>query len=125
MSRDNKAIEKNVCKTAFYSLRGIGRGKLENLLTSLKKSADPPKDNRGKHKIRPNAISAETKNMIIDHITSLKGRESQYRLKDSRKIHLPEELNITKYFICLRRKILGSRILYMKLTDKYSTTTST
>lgn len=90
----------NVCKTVFCSLHGrpIGRGKLENLLTSLKKSADPPKDNRGKHKYRPHAISDETKNMIIDHITSLKGRESHYSLKHSRKIYLPEELNITKIF---------------------------
>lgn len=96
MSRDNKPIEKNVCKTALYLLHGIGRGKLENLLTSLKISADPPKDNRGKHKNRHHAISYETKNMNIDHITILKGGESHYRLKDSRKIYLPEELNITK-----------------------------
>lgn len=36
--------------------------------------------------------------MIIYHITSLKGRESHYSLKDSRKIYLTEELNKTKIF---------------------------
>lgn len=34
--------------------------------------------------------------MIIDHTTSLKGRESHYSLKDSGKISFPEELNTTK-----------------------------
>lgn len=95
---DGKAVEINVCKQAFCSLHGIGRGKLEHLLKALKNSAEPPKDNRGKHKNRPHAVSQETKNKIIEHIKSLKGRESHYSLKDSTKTYLPEELNITKIF---------------------------
>lgn len=101
---DSKPVEINVCKAAFMSLHGIGRGKVDFILKSLKLSGDPPKDHRGKHKNRKHAIPEEMKIQIYNHINSLKGRESHYSLKDSRKIYLPAELNIKKLFAMFKEK---------------------
>ena len=56
----------------------------------------PPQDQRGKHDNRPHAFSTGQVNMIINHISSFRGRQSHYSRKETRKFYLPEELNIAK-----------------------------
>ncbi|PSN52604.1 hypothetical protein C0J52_19561 [Blattella germanica] len=51
---------------------------------------------RGKHGNYHRPLPDETKNAVMDHIRSFKGRESHYSLKKSSKLYLSEELNIKK-----------------------------
>lgn len=89
-------IELNVCKKAFMSLHGIGRGKVDYILASLKQTGHAPTDKRGKHGNNPHAHSEQSKELVREHIKSLKTRESHYSLKDTTKKYLPEDLNVTK-----------------------------
>lgn len=89
-------IELNVCKKAFMSLHGIGRGKVDYILASLKGTGNAPIDKRGKHGNNPHAHSEQSKELVRRHINSLKTRESHYSLKDTSKKYLPEDLNVTK-----------------------------
>lgn len=85
-----------VCQKAFLALHGIKSKKLEVLQKSLKFSGVAPKDKRGTHNTRPNKLSPDVRDCVIEHIKSFKGRQSHYSLKDSSKIYLPEDLNISK-----------------------------
>nr|CAD7415001.1 unnamed protein product [Timema poppensis] len=49
-----------VCKSAFLSLHGIRKGKLNYLLQSLKREGKVQRDKREKHKTRPHALNDET-----------------------------------------------------------------
>lgn len=98
ITKEGRTEELNVCKSAFTSLHGIGRGKVDDIVKCLKNSGNPPKDGRGKHTNRPHSVPEEIKIRMRNHIASLKGRESHYSLKDSSKIYLPADLNITKIF---------------------------
>ena len=53
-------------------------------------------DGRGKHSNRPHKFSNETKLCVDEFLQSLKGRKSHYSLKDTDKIYLSEELNMSK-----------------------------
>ena len=55
-----------------------------------------PKDSRGKHNNRPHAFTEDAKNAIFEHIKSYRGRKSHYSLHDSRKLYLPDTLNVQK-----------------------------
>lgn len=65
-------IEMVVCKKAFMALHGIGRGKVDYILNSLKETGISPKDKRGKHNHHKHAFSEGTKNKIREHKKSLK-----------------------------------------------------
>ena len=53
----------------------------------------PLKDQRGRHQLSP-----EQRQMICDHIKSFKGRESHYSRNKSRRLYVPDTLNISKMF---------------------------
>lgn len=95
-TNEGQTCEVPVCQKAFLALHGIKSKKLEVLQRSLKFSGAPPQDKRGRHNTRPNKLSLDVRKCIIEHITSFKGRQSHYSLKDSTKTYLPEDLNIKK-----------------------------
>lgn len=81
---DSKTVkETQVCYKAFLSIHGIGKKKVEIIQKALKETGIAPKDRRGKHSSRPKKLSNETKNTIMEHIKSFKGRTSHYSLHDS------------------------------------------
>ncbi|KAJ8970986.1 hypothetical protein NQ314_000947 [Rhamnusium bicolor] len=55
-------------------------------------------DQRGKHQKRPEKLSNDTLEKIKNHIATFKERGNHYSMKDSQKLYLPEELNVTKMF---------------------------
>lgn len=96
LSREGTTLEIPVCYKAFLSLHGITARRVQFLQTHLTEEGRILHDQRGKHKNRPKQLSQKTTNAIDDHIKSLKSRTSHYSLHDSKKLYLPEELNITK-----------------------------
>ena len=61
-------------------------------------SGEAPKDQRGKHSNRPNKLSEDVRQKIHHHIESFRGRQSHYSRDKSRRIYLPDDLNVTKMF---------------------------
>ncbi|KAK3788807.1 hypothetical protein RRG08_029254 [Elysia crispata] len=58
----------------------------------------PSTDQRGKHNNRPRASTEEQVQRIVEHIRSFRDRQSRYALNDTRRLFLPEELNLTKMY---------------------------
>lgn len=94
---DGKTVEVPVCFKAFLSLHGIGKKRIETIQKSLKNIGNVVKDKRGynikKHKLPEHVLSK-----IKSHIFSFKGRNSHYSRSKTRKLYLPEELNIKKMY---------------------------
>lgn len=97
------AVELRVCKSAFIDLHGIGRGKLDGILNSLKETGIAPTDKRGKHGNVKHALTPETKEIVRNHIKSLKTRDSHYSLKDTSKKYLPADLNVNKLYTLFKQ----------------------
>lgn len=93
---ENKLQDVSVCYKAFLSLHGISNRRVQNLKKNLCALGDAKPDGRGKHKNRPHRISDVTKLKVMDFIKSLKGRKSHYSIRDTSKLYLSEELNISK-----------------------------
>ncbi|XP_071050843.1 uncharacterized protein [Onthophagus taurus] len=93
---NDRIEEVSVCRTAFMSIHGITKSKVEHLVRSLKMTGIAPKNKRGKHNTRPRKLSPEVLNIIHDHIKSFPNRSSHYGLRDSLKIYLSEDLNMKK-----------------------------
>lgn len=98
VKRDTVVKEIPVCHKAFLSIHGISKGKLEHLQKSLKLMGLAPNDKRGKHAKLIKKLPDDTYAKIKDHINSFKGRLSHYSIKDTKKIYLPESLNIKKMY---------------------------
>ncbi|XP_074035892.1 uncharacterized protein [Leptinotarsa decemlineata] len=98
VEEDDRIVETSVCYKAFLSIHGISKGKLEHLQKALKNRGTAPKDKRGQHSSKIRSLPDSTYQHVFDHISSFKGRLSHYSLNDSKKLYLPEELNITKMF---------------------------
>ena len=58
----------------------------------------PPCDGRGRHQNRPRRVPQEAIDKIKEHIGSLKGQKSHYSINNTRRIYLPEDLNIPKMY---------------------------
>ncbi|KAL1510072.1 hypothetical protein ABEB36_004727 [Hypothenemus hampei] len=76
-----------VCFKAFISLHGTIT---DNEFDQVKE------DGRRKHSNRPKKLTIETFNNVMEFIRSFKGRKSHYSLKDTSKIYLLDELNVSK-----------------------------
>lgn len=87
-----------VCYKAFLSVHGITGRRVQTIQQSLRKMGVSPTDKRGKHSNRPHKHSNDTITLVNDFIKSLRGRKSHYSLKDTNKIYLPENLNISKLY---------------------------
>ncbi|KAJ8940122.1 hypothetical protein NQ318_009836 [Aromia moschata] len=83
---------------SIYSVTWNRPKKSEILQRSMKMTGEAPKNRRGKHNNHPHKLSDVTRSAIRNHIKSFKDRKSHYRLHDSAKLYLPEELNIKKMF---------------------------
>ena len=90
--------EIQVCQLAFISLHGITNRRIITLKGYLQRQGGSCHDKRGTHQNRPHKLSQERLESIHNHIKSFKGRKSHYSLKDSRRIYLPETLNVKKMY---------------------------
>lgn len=86
-----------MCYKTFLAIHGITKKKVE-MQRSLKLRGVAPRDCRGKYSNRAHKLIDDSKNAIIEHIGSFRGRKSHYSLYDSRKTYLPEELNVKKMY---------------------------
>lgn len=93
---DDSLKEVDVCKQAFMSIHGIKRKKLAILQNSLKMTGMAPKDRRGENKKHPRKLDNEIRGAVHEHIKSFKGRKSHYSVNDSKRLYLPDDLNIKK-----------------------------
>ncbi|CAH1099712.1 unnamed protein product [Psylliodes chrysocephalus] len=98
VKENDQIIEKPICYKVFLSIHGISKGKLEHLQKALKDRGTAPKDKRGQHSSKVRRLPDATYQHVFDHIGSFKGRLSHYSLGDSKKLYLPEGLNIKKMF---------------------------
>lgn len=55
-----------------------------------------PQDGRGKHNNRPHRLTDETVTLVCGHISSFRGRHSHYAMGETRKLYLPDTLNVAK-----------------------------
>lgn len=110
-----------VCAKAFMALHGIGRGKLEFLQKSLKLIGVSPKDKRGKKSHIHRKLSENIFNAIVQHIGTFQGRKSHYSLKKTRKLYLPEELNISKMFEMFKIKYPDIKVSYETYRNIFNT----
>lgn len=94
--KNDSLKEVPVCYKAFIAIHGITARRVQTLQSMLTTKGGVVKDGRGKHKNRPHQLSQETVGRINEHIQSLKGRRSHYSRHDSKKIYLPETLDIKK-----------------------------
>lgn len=115
---DNRLVEEEVCRNEFIAIHGITKRRIHYLLSALKETGISPKDQRGKHRNRPNKLADATFQKIYTHISSFKGRGSHYSTKDSKKIYLPEELNVNKMFKMFKELHPSCKVSY----ETYRTT---
>lgn len=95
-----------VCKSAFWSLYGIGRKKVDLIQKQIKMgNSAPSPDSRGKHGSRPHRIEKEVVDFVKSHIQSFPAEESHYsRHKNPHKLFLSPALNIsTMYSLYLEK----------------------
>ncbi|GFN85748.1 hypothetical protein PoB_001225400 [Plakobranchus ocellatus] len=98
VQREGGAKSVPVCLKGFCAMFGITHRRVRTIQTALKETGFPPQDRRGKHQNRPSKLSGEQVERVIAHIQSFKGRSSHYSRNKSKRIYLPDELNITKMF---------------------------
>lgn len=96
VKRNDTAVDIPICYKAMLALHGITSQRIQNIQKSLKATGTAPKDGRGRHKNRPQMLPKETTETIHAHINSFRGRHSHYSLNDSKRLYLPETLNIKK-----------------------------
>lgn len=118
---DDTHKEIPVCFKAFKNIHGITKKKIEVLQKALKEKGIAPKDQRGKHFNRPRKLSDDKKIAVMNHIKSFKGRKGHYNLADSRKIYLPEELNINKMYSLYCEKHQNLKVSYETYRTIFST----
>lgn len=94
---DEKTVEVPVCFKAFLSLHGIGKKRIETIQKSLKASGTVSKDKRGSN-IKKHKLPELVLRKIKSHISSFRGRNSHYSRSKTRKLYLPEDLNIKKMY---------------------------
>lgn len=110
--RENIAEEIPVCIKAFAAIHGITRSKIEYVQKSLKFEGKGPKDKRGTHSTRIHKLPVVTRQKIDAHIKSFKGRKSHYSLNKTKKMYLPEDLNIKKMYGLFKEKYPQVNISY-------------
>lgn len=111
-SRDNSPVEVPVCLKAFISIHGITRRRIETIHQALQLTGQAPKDKRGKHVSKYRKLSKKTEECVCHHIKLFKGRTSHYSSTRTKKIYLPEELNIKKMHTMYQTKYPNNRVSY-------------
>lgn len=98
IKNEGSANEVPVCYKAFCSLHGVSGKRVQNIQKALKETGKAPSDNRGQYDHRHCRVSEDTKQSVLDHIKSFKGRSCHYSLSKSKRIYLPDTLNISKMY---------------------------
>ncbi|CAH1106056.1 unnamed protein product [Psylliodes chrysocephalus] len=98
MITDENVAEIPVCYKAFLSLYSIRKKIVKVLQKSLKMTGKAPTGIREKHFNRPQNLKPDAKQLVLEHISSFKWRQSHYSLKDSTEMYLSEEINIKKMY---------------------------
>ncbi|XP_050303981.1 uncharacterized protein LOC126741556 [Anthonomus grandis grandis] len=119
--RNEGTVDIPVCLKAFCSLHGITRRRVQTIHTSLLVKGVAPKDNRGKQSYKHRALKEDIKNCVISYIRSFKGRSSHYSNKKSKKIYLPEDLNIRKMHSMYKLKHPDKSVSYETYRTIFST----
>ena len=121
VKENDQTVEKPVCYKAFLNIHGISKGKLEHLQKALKETGMTPKDKRGQHSSKLRSLPDTTYQHVFDHINSFKGRLSHYSLGDSKKLYLPEELNIKKMFDMFKQVYPTEKVSYETYRNIFNT----
>lgn len=83
-----------VCKVAFTTVLGVGRGRLTNIIYFYNKYGDAKRNCRGgDHKFAKFGSKRES---VVNFIKKLKARESHYGRNKSLRLYLPHELKSIK-----------------------------
>lgn len=94
-----------VCKKAFCSLHGIGKARVERIVSCLQQKNHFPKENRGKHDNRPNKIPQNIIDTIDDHIKSIPSEQSHYsRSRNDNVRYLSPDLSIKRLHLLYLEK---------------------
>jgi hypothetical protein len=105
-------IQTPVCRQMFMATFGVTRRRISFIQHGLTATGIPPVDRRGQHKSRPHALSHADIETVHAHIKSLRGRKSHYSLSETRRIYLPDELNISKLYKMYKERNQQSRVSY-------------
>ncbi|KAK4877699.1 hypothetical protein RN001_010205 [Aquatica leii] len=96
VERNTSAVEVPICYKAMLALHGISAKRLQNIQFQLVTVGHIESDKRGRHSNRRHKLKEDTKNAVYEHIKFFKGRKVHYSLRDSKRIYLPEELNVKR-----------------------------
>jgi hypothetical protein len=89
--RSLSGTEIRVCKKAFCEVHDVGRKRVDDLCKKLSAGEIIVRDNRGKHTVRPHAISHEVREKVRDHIASFPRRQSHYSRGVIRSVNIPKD----------------------------------
>lgn len=109
---DGSFIQTQVCREMFIATFGITRRRVSFIQIGMSTTGTPPVDRRGCHSTRPHALSHSDIDTVHAHIRSLRGRKSHYSLSETRRLYLPEELNISKLYKLYKVQYPQSRVSY-------------
>lgn len=101
------------------SIFGVTNRRLQTIKYALANTGKPPIDNRGTHKNRPHKTSVETEKAVMEFFSSLKGRKAHYSLHDTKKVYLPENLNVKKLLALFMEKYPNIKISYEKFRETF------
>lgn len=88
-----------VCRTAFGSIHGISRKRVDNIAKSFRdKNITTPTSRQGKHSNRPNRLPKDAIDQVDSHIKSFPKRVSHYSRNKTKRYYLSPELNVTRMY---------------------------
>ena len=120
--REGKIEKVNVCFKAFMSFFGVTARRLHTIKVSLAATGQPPVDRRGKHENRGKSkLPQETYEAMTTFFSSLKGRKAHYCLQDTKKMYLPEDLNVKKLLVMFLECYPHVQISYEKFRHTFVT----
>lgn len=109
-----------VCYKAFMAVHGVKAKRIQNIQKSLKLTGKAPTDGRGKYDHKSIKTPENARQSVIDHITSFQGRRAHYSLSKTKKIYLPESLNIKKCTHFIQNLEVMNRLSLMNITEGFS-----
>ncbi|XP_039290187.1 uncharacterized protein LOC120352657 [Nilaparvata lugens] len=118
--KNNDLCEIPVCYKVFLSLHGITAKRVQTLQEALKTTGKAPLDKRGKHENRPNKILEEVADSVFEHIKSFQARQSHYSLAKSKKLYLPDDLNVKKMYNMYKEKFPDHKVSYEKYREIFN-----
>lgn len=114
-SQDGSKVR--VCLKSFCDIFSISPRRMQVLVQKLKNKESDITDQRGQHKNRPHSLTNNTKNLIIDHISSFPNQESHYSRAKTSKKYLSAELNLTKMYNLFQDKYPEKSVSKRTYTD--------